>query len=167
MIQILNKRGVLLLEVNADSLIGLNLSVTNLDGADFNGKNLRASNLSGCSLKNADFFGSNLSGVDLSNCDIDGAIFNNVRMQGTVTSGTSFRYINVENTDQVVLIFPNWSVCVTKSHITIGWVTFSMEHWLEFNETPEGMNFEIWACWKAHKQMLVDICERLNDEVVR
>ena len=167
MIQILNKRGVLLLEVNADSLIGLNLCVTNLDGADFNGKNLRATNLSGCSLKNADFSNSNLVGADLSNCNIDGAIFNNVRMHGSTTSGTSFRYINVENTDQVLLGFSHWQVCVTTEHLTIGWEKSRIEHWLKFDEMPNGMDSEIWGFWKSHKQMLVDICKRLNDEVVR
>ena len=46
MIKILNKNGIVIREVNADTLRGADLSYTNLRGADLRGANLRGADLS-------------------------------------------------------------------------------------------------------------------------
>src|SRR5690349_9264242 len=74
MIQIKNLyTGTILKEVDADTLVGANLSGADLSRANLSGANLSRANLSGANLSRANLSGATLSGADLSGADLSGA----------------------------------------------------------------------------------------------
>jgi len=83
MIQIKNKTGKVLKELEQDNLRGANLQGANLWGAnlwganlwgdDLEGANLQGANLEGANLRYANLQGANLEGADLQGADLQGA----------------------------------------------------------------------------------------------
>lgn len=159
MINIKNKKGEVLHSV--ESLICVNLSGMNLDGANFKKANLRAINLSGCSLVKADFTGCNLSQADIRNCNFDGANISKVNFSGAKYSGTSFRYIDVSGSTDLVITFSDWVVSISADYISIGWHSFDPKGWDSLN--PAKSDPHILAFWNKHRIMFIQIHERMKE----
>ena len=82
MIEIKNKDGAVLRTVDADTLLGANLSGADLRGADLSGANLSGANLSGADLRGADLSGADLHWANLSGANLRGANLSGANLRG-------------------------------------------------------------------------------------
>jgi uncharacterized protein YjbI with pentapeptide repeats len=96
MVQIKNRyTGVVVREVQADSLSGADLSGANLSGANLSGANLYGANLSGANLSGANLYGANLSGANLSGANLYGADLSGANLSGANLSGANLYGANL------------------------------------------------------------------------
>ena len=80
-------------------LIGINLYMSNLSGADLRGADLRLANLSSADLRGADLRLTNLSGADLRGADLRGADLSLANLCMAVLSGTDLRGVDLSEAD--------------------------------------------------------------------
>jgi hypothetical protein len=137
------------------TLVGIDLSWSTLDRADFGGADLAASCLSGASLAESDFELANLSGADLSKADIRKSDFRGTKLIGASLTGADIEGVKFT---QANLCGADLSGCIGKpvdregcivdyvTYIRSGWTEEVLIEWYrtgagisELNKFPESL----------------------------
>ena len=140
MIQIKNRwSGLIIKEIDAESLSGSNLRGSNLrdcdlSDCDLSGCNLSGCNLRGCDLRDCDLRGSNLSDCDLSDCKNEPLIVIGLRWVVQI-SGTGWMQIGCQK------------------HSITEWSGFDDDRISEMS----GYALDFWI---ANKTMLLALCDQ-------
>ena len=114
MIEIKNMNGGVIHTVDADTLVGANLSGANLKGANLEGANLKGAYLKGAyleganlrdaNLKGADFTHAGLSGANLKYADLQDATLKYAYLQDATFRGANLMGTNIED------VYPEYPV---------------------------------------------------------
>jgi len=148
MIKILNKSGDVILEIDAETLRGADLSYANLRGANLIGANLRGANLRGANLRYANLIGANLIGANLSNANLRGADLRGADLRGA---------------NLIIITWMHWTVYITTEHIRIGCQAHSLKAWKGFSDDEiSAMDSKALDFWKENKSMIISLCERFE-----
>jgi len=148
---ILNKKGELLKEVDAETLRGADLRYANLSYADLRYADLRYANLSYADLRYADLRYANLSYADLRYANLSYADL----------SYADLSYANLSYADIIVITWAPWTTYITKGHIRIGCQSHTLTEWRDFSDDQiSEMDSRALDFWKLNKEFIINLCER-------
>lgn len=116
---------------------GINLSETNLDGADLSETNLSETNLSGAKLSET-----NLSEADLSGADLRWANLRGANLRGAKLRGAKMRWANLREADGPFTTgyFGHHHAIAAGGYISIGCKRHTYDEWLEQYEVIGAAN---------------------------
>jgi uncharacterized protein YjbI with pentapeptide repeats len=129
--QIKNRQGEVIHELDDDSLVSANLSGADLSGADLSGANLSGANLYRADLSGADLYRANLSGADLSGADLSGA-----DLSGADLSGAKYRdekilklllMSNIDGSGRLIYVY----ICEKETYVRAGCFENTLEKFKE------------------------------------
>jgi len=143
---ILNKKGELLKEVDAETLRGADLRGADLRCADLRGADLRCADLRYADLRYANLSYADLRYANLSYADLRGA---------------NLRYANLRGANIIVITWAPWTTYITKGHIRIGCQSHTLTEWRDFSDDQiSEMDSRALDFWKLNKEFIINLCER-------
>ena len=138
--EIFNKIGELILEIDSESL----------RHADLRNADLRYSDLRHVDLLGADLRYSDLLGVDLRHANLLGA---------------DLRDANLRDADLIVLQMDLWTAYITTNHIRIGCQSHILSEWENFtDEEISEMHPGALEYWNKNKEVIIALCKLFNDK---
>ena len=133
--EIFNKIGELILEIDSESL----------RHADLFDANLRHANLRGADLRSADLRGANLSGANLSGANLFSA--------------------DLFDADLIVLQMDLWTAYITTNHIRIGCQSHKLSKWENFTDKEiSKMHPGALEYWNKNKEVIIALCKRFDNK---
>ncbi len=173
MMKILNKKGDVLMIVDADTLSNADLRDANLRDADLSGANLSGANLRGADLRYADLRDAELRDADLRDADLSGANLRGANLRGANLSGANLSGANLSDADLrnanlihaclIVITWEWWTVYITRGHIRIGCQAHTLQQWEDFSDDEiNNMDAKALEFWKQNKELIIGLCKRLE-----
>jgi uncharacterized protein YjbI with pentapeptide repeats len=153
--EIFNKIGELILEIDSESLRHADLRYSDLRHVDLLGADLRYSDLLGADLRYSD-----LRGADLRYSDLLG-----VDLRHANLLGADLRDANLRDADLIVLQMDLWTAYITTNHIRIGCQSHTLIEWENFtDEEILEMHPGALEYWNKNKEVIIALCKRFNNK---
>jgi len=165
--------GELILEI--DTLVGTNLTDSDLRHADLTGANLTDSDLRCADLICADLTGTNLTGTNLTGTNLTGANLRHADLTGANLRHADLRHANLRcaNLTDADLLkttgngkeiktyqFGKYTVNLTDTMLWVGCEGHNFNAWENFsNEQIKGMDLGALTWWEKHKKIVFDLIE--------
>jgi uncharacterized protein YjbI with pentapeptide repeats len=153
--EIFNKIGELILEIDSESLRHADLRYSDLRHVDLLGADLRYSDLLGADLRYSD-----LRGADLRYSDLLG-----VDLRHANLLGADLRDANLRDADLIVLQMDLWTAYITTNNIRIGCQSHTLIEWENFtDEEILEMHPGALEYWNKNKEVIIALCKRFNNK---
>ena len=173
--EIFNKIGELILEIDSESLrhadlFDANLRHANLRGADLFDADFRHADLRGANLLCANLRHANLLGADLRHANLRGANLRGANLLGANLFDADLRGANLFSADLfdadlIVLQMDLWTAYITTNHIRIGCQSHTLSEWENFtDEEISEMHPGALEYWNKNKEVIIALCKRFNNK---
>ena len=158
--EIFNKIGELILEIDSESL-----RHADLRHADLRYSDLRHVDLLGADLRYSDLLGADLRYSDLRGADLRYSDLLGVDLRHANLLGADLRDANLRDADLIVLQMDLWTAYITTNHIRIGCQSHILSEWENFtDEEISEMHPGALEYWNKNKEVIIALCKRFDNK---